>query len=215
MLKGAIFDADGTLLDSMPIWHELGERYLKGRGIRAGAGLSEILYPMSLEEGSRYLKGAYGLSDSIEGITADMLELIRSFYLNEVTLKPGVAELLCALKARNIPMIVATSNDKALLHAAFSRLHIDDCFEDILTCSELNTNKREPMIYLEAAQRIGTLPKETAVFEDVLHGIEAAKMAGFITVAVEDDSNRTQAESLRRTADCLIADFTDALSNVL
>lgn len=211
MLKGAIFDADGTLLNSMPIWQELGQRYLASYGIKAEKGLSDVLYAMSLEESSRYLKETYGLSNPAEIISAEILEMIRSFYINEVTLKEGVADYLRYLHERNIPMIVATSNDKALLHRAFVRLQINGYFKNILTCSELNTNKREPAIYLGVAQMIGTQPQETAMFEDVLYGIQAAKQAEFITVAIEDSSNRLEREKLSGTADYYIRDFTDPL----
>lgn len=207
MLKGVIFDADGTLLDSMPIWQELGQRYLAKYGIKAETGLSDILFPMSLEESSRYLKETYDLSNPAEIISAEILEMIRAFYINEVTLKAGVTDYLRYLYEQNIPMIVATSNDKSLLHHAFTRLQIDGYFQNILTCSELNTNKREPTIYLRAAQTIGTQPQETAVFEDVLYGIQAAKQAGFLTVAVEDSSNRLEKDQLSGTADYFIRDF--------
>lgn len=211
MLKGAIFDADGTLLDSMSIWQELGQRYLAIHGIIAEQGLSDILYAMSLEESRRYLKETYGLSDSVKQISEDILGLIRSFYIDEVTLKEGVADYLRYLHERNIPMIVATSNDKALLHSAFVRLQIDRYFQNILTCSEENTSKREPTIYLRATQEIGTLPQEIAVFEDVLHGIQGAKKAGFITVAVADASNCMEREQLSHTADYFIRDFTEPI----
>lgn len=211
MLKGAIFDADGTLLDSMPIWQELGQRYLAIHGITAEQGLSDILYAMSLKESSRYLKGTYGLPDSVECITGKILAMLRYFYINEVALKEGVTDYLRYLYEQNIPMIVASSNDKAVLHRAFVRLQINGYFKDILTCSELNISKREPTIYLRAAQEIGTLPQETAVFEDVLHGIQAAKKTGFITVAIEDSSNSSEREQLSGTADYFIRDFTDPL----
>lgn len=209
MLKGAIFDADGTLLDSMRIWRELGARYLSKHGIKAEAGLADILYPMNLEESSRYLKEAYLLPDSIEAITAETIALVRSFYLNEVVLKPGAADYLRYLHERNIPMIAATSNDEALLRSVFKRLYIDCYFQNILTCSALNVSKREPTIYLRAAREIGTQTQETLVFEDVLHGIQAATHAGFMTVAVDDASNKMETEQLRKTADHFIRDFTD------
>lgn len=211
MLKGAIFDADGTLLDSMPIWQELGQRYLARRGIKAEQGLSDILYPMTMKESCRYLKKKYDLSESVESISAEMIEMIRSFYKNEVTLKAGVADYLQYLHKRNIPMIVATSNDKSLLKGAFARLQISGYFQDILTCSKFSTGKREPKIYLTAAQNLGTQPQETAVFEDVLHGIQSAKNAGFMTIAVEDISNHAETARLSYTADYFIRDFTDTI----
>lgn len=166
---------------------------------------------MNLEESSRYLKETYGLPDSVKHISEEILGLIRSFYMDEVTLKEGVADYLRYLRERNIPMIVATSNDKALLHSAFVRLQIDRYFQNILTCSEENTSKREPTIYFRAAQKIGTPTGETAVFEDMLHGIQGAKKAGFITVAAADFSNRSEREQLSDTADYFIRDFTDPI----
>lgn len=211
MIKGAIFDADGTLLDSMPIWQKLGQRYLKRHDIKAEKGLSEILGAMSLEESSRYLKKAYGLPTSTKSITAEIIEIIRSFYTNEVTLKMGVSEYLRYMQKQHIPMIVATSNDKALLRLAFERLQIDGYFQNILTCSELNTHKREPLIYLKAAQKIGMPPQKVAVFEDALHGILSAKNSGFITVAVCDPSNDSDKSQLSNVSDYLIQHFSDPI----
>lgn len=211
MLEGAIFDADGTLLDSMRVWRELGERYLSKHGIKAEAGLADVLYPMSLEESGRYLKEIYRLPCDTKAIIAETIEMIRSFYLNEVALKAGVADYLRYLHGRNVPMIVATSNDKTLLRDVFDRLRIGRYFCDILTCSELNVGKREPTIYLRAAQKIGTPPQKTAVFEDVLQGVQSAKSSGFLTVAVDDYSNKSETERLRRAADYFIQDFTDPI----
>lgn len=214
-IKGAIFDADGTLLNSMQIWDELGERYLTDRGITPEAGLTEILYPMSLDESSQYLKEHYGLCDSVEKITADTVMMLRDFYLSEVTLKEGVYDFLQQLKKEKIPMIIATSNDKELLQKVFCRLNIAEFFSRILTCGELNVNKREPAIYLEAAKIMGTEPKNTAVFEDLYVGILSAKSAGFVTVAVKDDSNVNDCDMLFKTADHFISDFTDScLKNI-
>lgn len=215
MLKGAIFDADGTLLDSMLIWRELGQRYLALHGIADKSGLADILYPMSLEESSVYLKQTYNLLDTPEKIAADTTAMLQDFYLNEVTLKPGSADYLHYLYKRNIPMIVATSSHRAYLQKAFERLRIRRYFRDILTCSDLGVSKREGGIYLSAARLIGTPPEYTAVFEDVLHGVLSAKNAGFITVAVEDSSAAQYKEDLYQTADYYIKDFTDPVLKIM
>ena len=94
MLTGAIFDVDGTLLDSMHIWRGLGERYLRRKGITAEGGLADTLYPMSLEESSIYLKQRYSLTDSVEKIVSDTVAMIEEFYRDEVSLKPGVGSYL-------------------------------------------------------------------------------------------------------------------------
>lgn len=211
MLKGVIFDADGTLLDSMRVWRELGKRYLNRKGIAADGGLADILYPMSLEESSVYLKRRYGLTDSVERIVADTLAMIEEFYLTEVSLKQGVASYLEELRKREIPMIIATSGSRDVLVRAFERLQIGNYFQGILTCSELGVSKREAAVYLSAAEKLGTKPRQTVVFEDVLHGVVSAKAAGFITVAVEDFSNERDRQKMREISDYSIRDFTDVV----
>lgn len=214
-MRGAIFDADGTLLDSMAIWRELGQRYLAARGIAAEAGLDDTLSPMSLRESSTYLKQRYHLPDCVEKISADTLAMIQAYYLDEVTLKPGAAAYLAHLRQRRVPMIIATSNDRALVQQTLQRLGAAHCFCGILTCGDLGSSKREPTIYLEAARQLGTRPEETIVFEDALHGILAAGSAGFYTAAVEDVSNLRDRAALCRAADLSITDFTDPLLNIL
>lgn len=209
MIKGAVFDADGTLLDSMHIWDELGERFLTLEGINPEPGLSNILYSMSLKESSAYIKQKYRLQQSESQITANILELIRSFYLHEVTLKSGVLSFLEFLRSHRIPMIVVTSNKRDILFGCFKRLGINGFFTDIVTCDDLNLSKREPTIYSEAANRLGFLPSECVVFEDVLYGISAAKSAGFLTVAVADFSNVSSQSELCAEANCFIKDFSD------
>ena len=209
MIKGIIFDADGTLLDSMRIWAELGERYLTGLGIKAEEGLSDILYPMTLEESSNYIKERYHLADTVEKITEDTLKLIEHFYQHEVKTKAGLDLFLEKLRQKQVSMGIATSGDKEILRSALIRLGIDQYFAFILTCTELGTSKQEAVIYQKAAQMLGTEPEETVVFEDVLHGIKTAKSSGFITVAIEDASNQRDREEIARTADYYIEDFQD------
>ena len=108
MIKGMIFDADGTLLDSMPIWDDLGVRYLKELGVEAEPGLPEILFRMSLEESAAYMKRTYGLSQTEEEIRRGVLAKLEDFYVNEVQAKPGASEYLRALHKRQIPMMIAT-----------------------------------------------------------------------------------------------------------
>lgn len=209
MIKGIIFDADGTLMDSMWIWAELGERYLAGYGIKAEEGLADILYPLTLEESSVYLKERYHLNDTAEKITEDTLKLIKHFYQHEVEAKAGLGLFLEKMKEQQISMGIATSGSKDILQSALKRLGLENYFSFILTCTELETSKREPLIYQKAAKMLGTVPKETAVFEDVLHAIKTAKSSGFITVAVEDASSQMDQKEIMRTADYYITDFQD------
>lgn len=211
MIKGIIFDADGTLLDSMHIWEELGERYLASRGITAKEGFSKILYPMTLEESSMYIKNEYSIDDPPHKIIKDILSLLTDFYQKEAMLKEGVLSYLMKMHAKGVVMGIATSGDKDLLTMALKRLNVYKYFSVITSCSEYDTKKDEPKIYLKTAEILGTTPNETAVFEDVLYGIISAKNAGFVTVAVEDISNMQDRQQLWEYADYCIKDFGEKI----
>ncbi len=208
-IHAAIFDADGTILDSMGIWAELGERYLNTLGIAAKRGLSDILSSMSLEEGCAYLKEKYALKNSIEELQKGLIDILSDFYIYEVREKPGITDFLSNLKAHGIPMVIATAGNTGLLSSALKRLNIYGYFDRIFTCGELNTTKKEPHIYQVAATFLNTDPDETLVFEDVLFAIKTAKEAGFYTVGVEDHSSEQDRTQIIKTADYYLTDFTD------
>lgn len=212
MIRAAVFDVDGTLLDSMPIWRDVGARYLRSLGLAPEPGLADILFPMSFEEGARYLKDRYGLGQSREEVQAGVSAIIDGFYRREVALKPGAASFLAELAERGVPMALATTGDPPLVAAALERLGVAGYFSRTFTCAELDTTKRRPDIYLAAAAYLGVAPAETAAFEDVLHALRAAGDAGFFTVAVEDAESRGDREAIRACAKVYLRDFRDFAS---
>ena len=197
MGKGAIFDVDGTLLDSMPIWEDAAARFLAGLGIRAQEGLGDIMFRMSLDEGAVYLKNTYGLDMSVEEVKAGVLGVIRDFYVNQVQPKAGVREFLKELSSRRIPMYIATSSNREHIRAAFERLGLYEYFDGMITCEEAGAGKREPTIFLLAAQRMGLAPQDIFVFEDVIHAVRSAGSAGFVTVGVYDKASEPDTEAMR------------------
>lgn len=210
MIRGAIFDVDGTLLDSMGIWQVAGIRYLESIQVEPEPGLSKILYPMTIEEGVAYVKEHYRLSRSTEEITQGLLMVVRDFYYKEVQAKEDVIKFLEKLYDDKIPMIVATAGHKEYAEAALKRLGMDHYFQEILTCSELGRGKHEPEIYLQCASALGRKPEETMVFEDAGYAIETAKKAGFITVGIRDMSNGDSWRQIRETADYVLEDWSEA-----
>lgn len=198
-IKAAVFDLDGTILDSSVVWNDLGERFLASRGIIPQPGLSDWLSPMTLPESCTYLKQNYPLTESPQQIQLEICKIIADFYKNECILKPGAAELLTELNRRGTALSIATAGDKALSQAALRRLGIMDLFSGIVTCDQYG-GKDHPEIFLKAAEAAGKAPDCTAVFEDSLHAVITAKKAGFLTAAVMDRSEPQQVK-LRKTAD--------------
>ena len=189
-IKGIIWDADGTLLDSMEIWDHAPDHYLETLGIEPEPNLGEILFEMSLEQGAAYLKETYDLKQTIPEIIKDVLKIVANFYKYEAVLKPGVKETLEWLEEQGIKMAVATSGNKALTEAALERNGVADYFGKIFTCTEIGSGKDEPNIYLAAAEFLGSKPEETIIWEDALHAAQTAKTAGFVVLGVYDESGK-------------------------
>ena len=197
MRKGAVFDVDGTLLDSMPIWENASERFLEGLGIEAEPGLNEIMFRMSLDEGAAYLRSAYNLAMTDQEIKEGVLGVIRDFYFYQAQPKPGAGEFLAQMKAREIPMYIATSSNREHIRAAFERLGVYNYFDGLITCEEAGAGKSDPRIFLLAADRMGLEPADIFVFEDVIHAIRTANSAGFVTVGVYDAASSSDNTAIR------------------
>lgn len=209
MIRGVIFDVDGVLLNSMPVWENLGELYLKGRGIAAEKGLGEKLFTMSLEEGARYLISHYNLEMTCEQVVKGLAREVREFYAERVPLKEGVRQFIEEFRERKIPMAIATSGDRENTEAALKRLKIYSYFQGIFTCSGIGSGKNQPDIYYAAALQLDTDAKETLVFEDAYHALRTAKKAGFKTVAVYDRSNDKNLAHIWNMADIYLPEFAD------
>lgn len=208
MIKGVIFDLDGVILDSMDIWEHLGERYLDESGIKAEPKLSVILEQMTTWQSAEYLIKNYDLERSAEEIVKGFHRLLQIFYEKEVQLKPGVKRCLNMLSDNGIPYLIATSNDRILVERALKRLNIYEGFQKILTCSELNTDKTKPDIFMEAAGYLSVEPDEAAVFEDSYYAMETASKAGFHVFGVYDRCNKKWEKKSRQLAEQFFEDFT-------
>jgi HAD superfamily hydrolase (TIGR01509 family) len=207
--KGAIFDLDGTLLDTMPFWENLGTEYLKQKGYNSPKNLNEILKTMSLSQSAKYFKEEYSISSSEDEIIREIIGLIESQYRLKVPLKASVIPFLDRLYKNNIKMCIATATDHALAKAALERLDAAKYFEFILTCSEVGMGKDNPKFFLNALELLKTPKYETIVFEDALHAIKSAKEAGFSVVAVYDRSSHEEQEEIKSIADVYLNSFED------
>ena len=209
MINGVIFDVDGVLLNSMPIWENLGELYLRELGIEAEKDLGKKLFTLSMEEAAEYLTSRYNLDKSVEEVVSGFVRAVKEFYEERVPLKEGVREYLNEFRARKIPMVIATSGDRRNTEAALKRLKIYSYFQGIYTCSEIGSGKDQPDIYFAAALQMDTDPEQTWVFEDTLHALRTAKSAGFRTVAVYDKSSDRDLAEIWNTAEIYLPDLND------
>lgn len=193
MIRGCIFDGDGTIIDSMPIWLEIGPRFLTRHGIPFPPTLAAELGPLGLNGTVQLLQERFAVSAPPEDILNELWADITSYYQNEAPCKPGIKALLAELKRRGIPMVLTTAGDLSLLGPAMEREGISHYFAACLSCDELHTTKNEPLIYQKAAEYMGLSPQETAVFEDAPYALESAGRAGCLTIRISEPAFASKA----------------------
>jgi HAD superfamily hydrolase (TIGR01509 family) len=207
--KGAIFDMDGTLLDSMTVWDSVAAEYLKSQGIIPSDDVNAAVHAMSIQQVCEYFCSAYGLSLTLEEITCGINGMVEDFYFHKAPLKDGVSEALERLQKRGVKMCVATATDRYLVERALKRTGILAYFERIFTCTEAGAGKDLPDIFLQARDYLGTGLEDTVVFEDALYAIRTAKAAGFRVVALYDESARHQQDEIKGHADAYFKSFKE------
>ena len=200
----AIFDMDGTLIDSMKYWKNLGREYLSRFGIVDNLDeVMEKIKPMTMTESAEYFRTEFNLSGTKESIAEEMNQMMEEHYRKDIPLKEGVKKYLQALDTRGVKMCVASATDEKLMRACLTRLGVIDYFEFILSCEEVGVGKNSPDVYLKAIEyfqnknEIVINPKEVAVYEDAAYAVRSALEAGFYVIAVRDDSNQEKWEKLR------------------
>ncbi|MDE6733395.1 MAG: HAD family phosphatase [Oscillospiraceae bacterium] len=212
MIKFAIFDLDGTLLDSSEMWRTLGARYLTLLKMKPEADLTEKVAEMTLPSAARYFREHYGVAYSAEEIVRHLTRMTESYYTDEVRLKDGAAELLSALRTHCVYMSIATMSDERLGMLALERLGVGDFFAGAVSCSNYGA-KTKPDVFLAAADLIYAIPEETIVFENSLYAIKTAKKAGFVTAGVADISE-SDADGMKQTADFYADTLGDYVENI-
>ena len=210
MIKGAIFDLDGTLLDSMFIWDTIGEEYLRSLGKEPHEDLKETFMTLTLEEAAVYYREHYGVTLSVKEIVDGVNAMVEQTYRTKVTLKPGIAEYLAWLKENGVRMCVATVTDRYLVEETLDRLGVRHYFSEIFTCAEVGFGKDKPIIYQKALEHLGTEKSDTYVFEDLPFALNTAKTDGFPTVGVYD-RHEVHHDELKELANYYIFDFTDPI----
>ena len=187
-IEGAIFDVDGTLLDSMYIWDNAAENYLISMGVRPKPGLNDELRDIGGHEIAAYFRREYGIDKTEEEISTGIYDTLEDAYVNRAPLKEGVIETLDMLRGRKIGICAATATDRHLIEPALRRCGIYGYFSRIFTCGEERTSKNSPDIYIRAARFLGAEISKTLVFEDALYAVKTAAAAGFIVIGVHDRS---------------------------
>ncbi len=204
----AIFDMDGTLVDSMTYWERLGREFLHSKGVRGD--VEEVLQrtiPMTMLESGELFRQEFGLPGTAGDIAAEMNGVMAEHYRRDIPLKPGTAAYLEALRQAGTVMCVASATAEELMRACQERLGVASYFRFLLSCDEVGAGKDRPDVYLAAAKRLGAPPEEITVYEDAPYAARTAREAGFHVVGVYDESAAAKWERMRDIAHETLRDW--------
>ena len=213
-LQSAIFDMDGTLLDSMPTWRELGPTFLKEAGITATPEQDRMLHILADCDVIPYLREVCGLPWSQQEIIDQIIQRMETFYSSQVRPKPGLEKFLSILKMEGVWMYVATATDRRLAEAALRCAGIDGYFRGLITCADVGASKEDsPAVYESAMRRLQSNKRDTVVFEDALHAIRTAKAAGFRVAGVYEATAEQDQPEIQRLCDYYIRSYEELVQS--
>lgn len=209
--KAAIFDLDGTVLDSMWVWTDIDKKFLGKRGVEVPGDYLEAIAPIGARKAAEYTIERFGLNEEVEDVMNEWFDMAMTSYRKDVECKPFVKEYLTKLKKKGIKLGVATSSDRKLIIPALKRNRIFEMFDTIVTVDQVKRGKGFPDIYEKAARDMGVENNESVVFEDILAGIQGAKAGGFTAVGVYDSHSEYEHEGIKKIADKFIMSFSEIL----
>lgn len=210
-IKAAIFDLDGTLVDSMGVWSKIDIDFLGKRNIPLPANLKDDITHLSFQQVAEYFKDRFKLTESTEDIMNEWHEMAYHEYSKNVKLKAGAKEYLEKLKASGVKIGLATSNSIPLLEATLKNNNIYSLFDAITVTDEVNKSKDNPDIYLLSAKKLNVAPEDCMVYEDILPAVTGAKLAGMKVTGVYDDASMDQMDMLKEKCDLYINNYHELL----
>lgn len=209
--RGAIFDLDGTLLDSMGVWDQVDVDFLGRRGIEVPPDYMAKVSAMQFRQIAEYTIDRFGLEDTPEQLMDEWDRMARVAYSTVVEAKPHAVEYVRHLKDTGARLAVATSLPPALRGPAMEHVGLDGLFDAVCSVDDVDdAGKDRPDVYVHAAGMLGLEPAACTVFEDLLEGIRSAKSVGMTVWAMHDDSSDRQWSVICDEADGVLFDFARA-----
>lgn len=188
MIKAALFDLDGLLIDTEPLWEEAEIQVFKKVGIELTSELCHKIKGFRVDESINYILRQFPieLNINVSDIENAILQRVSNLIEQKGKGMPGFVYILHFFKSRNIKTAVASSSKLVIIDAALNKLGINHHFESICSAEFEPYGKPHPGVFLTAAAKLGAQPEECIVFEDSLNGIIAAKAARMKAVLIPD-----------------------------
>lgn len=204
VIKGAIFDMDGTLTDSMKRWSEIYSvlsDYLK---TELPQGFMMQVNHIPMRGRVKEIVAEFSPDFDEDEVYSFWVERAAEYYEKVFKIKPYMLETLEELKASGVKCAIATASDRRLAEAFIKSNGLEKYISSVTALDEVSRPKSFPDIYLKAAEKLGVKPSECIVFEDALTAIKAAKVGGFKVCGVRDDCSERDEEQIKSISDLIL-----------
>ena len=213
-IKAAIFDMDGTLIDTTGLCHEIDKKFFARRNMELPKDYAQKIVHLGLKQAAIFTKKEYGVKETPEEIIQEWRQMAIDFYVNEVQLKDGALELLKLFKNKGLKLAIATANDAELYMPCVNRLGIGSYFDFIDDVNVSQKGKEDGKIYLDLVDKMQTKVENTLVLEDMPTCLKTVHNIGFPTVAVFDKASEKYEEEKRSNSDLFINNFNELIESL-
>jgi HAD superfamily hydrolase (TIGR01509 family) len=183
MIEAVVFDLDGVLVDSEPVWEQVRRQVVAEHGGHWAPDAQRRLMGMSTGEWARYLGEDQGVGLPPEQIAALVIERMAARYTEHLPLMPGAVEAVRRLAAR-WPLGLASSSPPSLIETVLDAASLRSSFQTTMSTEQVSRGKPAPDIYLAVTARLGHPPERCAAIEDSSNGLRSAAAAGLHVIAI-------------------------------
>jgi len=183
VIEAVVFDMDGVLIDSEPVWERVRRSFVADHGGRWLPGAQDAMMGMSTAEWSAYVSADLGTGVAPATVAELVVGAMAAAYTEHLPLLPGAAGAVRALGAR-WPLAVASSSPRSLIETVLATAGLAPAFAAIVSSEEVAAGKPAPDVYLAAAERLGFPATACAAVEDSSYGLRAAAAAGCAVIAI-------------------------------
>lgn len=212
MIKGALFDMDGTLTSTIQYWKEIIPDYIRSFGFDVDDSVvGSKIHAMSMKDSAAFVCDYYHLDVTPDEVLNSWRNAADSIYTEIAVLKEGAYDFVMRLYDAGVPMVLVTNNEQALADALLSRTGIRHCFKALYCGFNLGLGKTEPTLIELARKALGTDASDTWMFEDSLGPIVTAKGIGIHTVAMLDHEHELEeVQAIQKEAEVVCNNYKEA-----
>ncbi len=203
-----IFDFDGTLVDSMPVFAQTMLRIIEENHLDCPDDIIKIITPLGYEGTAEYLI-QLGLKMSVSEFIEYAVKLVSYEYEHHIPAKKHVKEKLVELKNNGHSLNVLTASPHSVLDVCLKRVGLFDLFDHVWSCDDFHCTKAETKIYSDVAKKLNEKIENCCFVDDNVNAVSTAKKAGMIAVGVYDDSSSELVEEMKKVSDRYIFSFSE------